>query len=247
MMHWTTLGESVIGTSHLSRQLPCQDAHCVLPFGEGGNWLVIAVADGAGSAAFSQVGARLVCDALVRLVVDIPESCRCTRASVIGAVARAREELLIEADRLNISARELACTALLAVLGPTEAALAQLGDGAIVYSHKEDIKIAFWPESGEYANATDFLTDESFDRLIQVQILSEPISQIAIITDGLQRLALDFATRTAFPGFFVPLFRDVHDASDAESLRIPLREFLESRRVNQRTDDDKTLVLAVRR
>jgi len=52
---WRIAGASVRGTSHEKREQPCQDAHYwrVLPEGV----LVAAVADGAGSAALSDVGA----------------------------------------------------------------------------------------------------------------------------------------------------------------------------------------------
>ncbi|MGL4552961.1 MAG: PP2C family serine/threonine-protein phosphatase, partial [Gemmataceae bacterium] len=63
--------------------------------------------------------------------------------------------------------------------------------------------------------------------------------------DGLQGLALHYATRTAHGPFFAPLFRALRGA-DPEELGDPMRAFLESPRVNGRTDDDKTLILAAR-
>ena len=68
-----------------------------------------------------------------------------------------------------------------------------------------------------------------------------------MFTDGLQRLALDFAGHTPHHGFFGPLFEQLRAVNDSESLVEPFRCFLDSDRVNQRTDDDKTLVLAVRK
>ena len=52
---WRVVGVSVVGTSHLDRAVPCQDAHRyqVLSGGE----LLVAVADGAGSAARAEAGA----------------------------------------------------------------------------------------------------------------------------------------------------------------------------------------------
>ena len=46
--------------------------------------------------------------------------------------------------------------------------------------------------------------------------------------------------------FFRPLFRDLRGSTDPESLRDSFRSFLDSSRVNERTDDDKTLMLAMR-
>ena len=58
---WQVRGAAVQGTSHALHDLPCQDAYryCVLP----GGGLLIAVADGAGSARYSQFGASSAVEA----------------------------------------------------------------------------------------------------------------------------------------------------------------------------------------
>ena len=67
-MTWTVLGDSVIGTSHRTRSTPCQDAFRIATFGPSAEWLVVAVADGAGSASRSEVGATMACDEFARRV-----------------------------------------------------------------------------------------------------------------------------------------------------------------------------------
>jgi hypothetical protein len=245
-MGWTALGESVTGTSHRARNVPCQDSFRFRAFGSTGEWLVIAAADGAGSASHSETGATLACDEFVRLVEALEPDKLFTRDGMTALFAEVRNALFAEAERVNVRPRELACTALLAVVGPASAAFAQLGDGAIVLGQGQDYRVAFWPEPAEYANATDFLTDDSFGDLIRFETVTDSIAELAAFTDGLQRLALDFAARTAYPGFFRPLFSELRAAANPESLVEPLRSFLDSDRVNERTDDDKTLVLAVR-
>jgi len=59
-------------------------------------------------------------------------------------------------------------------------------------------------------------------------------------------LALDFAARRPHPPFLAPLFRQLWDDYDGDSLFARFREFLVSPAITARTDDDKTLVLAVR-
>jgi hypothetical protein len=245
-MGWTALGESVTGTSHRARNVPCQDAFRFRTFGSTEEWLVIAAADGAGSASCSETGATLACDEFVRRVEAIEPDKLFSRDGMAALFAEVRSALLAEAERLNVRPRELACTALLAFVGPSSAAFAQLGDGAVVFGHGQDYRVAFWPEPAEYANATDFLTEDSFGDLIQFETVSDSIVEVAALTDGLQRLALDFSARTAYPRFFRPLFNQLRTAANPESLVEPFRSFLDSDRVNERTDDDKTLVLAVR-
>src|SRR4051794_20412293 len=126
-MHWMTLGESATGTSHVARESPCQDAFRVVTFGENGEWLVIAVSDGAGSASLSEIGSTFVCDEFVQRVTQIPEIERWKPDSIINLYSEVRLGLLSEAQARGVSARELACTALLALIGPTKSIFAQLG------------------------------------------------------------------------------------------------------------------------
>lgn len=245
-MVWTALAESVTGTSHRARNVPCQDAFRFRTFGSTAEWLAIVAADGAGSASHSEIGATLACDEFVRRIEALEPDELFTRDGMTALFTEVRNALFTEAERLNVRPRELACTALLAVVGPSSAAFAQLGDGAIVLGLGHDYRVAFWPEPAEYANATDFLTDDSFGDLLRFEAVTDSIVEVAAFTDGLQRLALDFTARTAYPGFFRPLFNELRTAANPESLVEPFRTFLDSDRVNQRTDDDKTLVLAVR-
>ena len=61
------------------------------------------------------------------------------------------------------------------------------------------------------------------------------------------RLALDYAAQAAHPPFFSGFFSEMHRVHAPETeLSEPLRRFLGSPAVSQRTDDDVSLVLAVR-
>jgi hypothetical protein len=245
-MAWAVLGESVAGMSHRSRSISCQDAFRVSTFGPAAEWLAIAVADGAGSGSHSEVGAAVACDEFVRRVEGLGADALFTPDSTVTLFTEVRAALFGEAERLDIRPRELACTALLAIVGPASAAFAQLGDGAMVIGQGQDFRVIFWPEPAEYANATDFLTDDRFADLIRFETVADPVAEVAAFTDGLQSLALDFTARTAYPPFFRPLFNELRSAADPASLVEPFHKFLDSDRVNERTDDDKTLVLAVR-
>jgi hypothetical protein len=68
------------------------------------------------------------------------------------------------------------------------------------------------------------------------------VQGVALFTDGLERLALHFATKTSYQPFFAPLFKF---ATDLNATEADLAGFLASERICSHTDDDKTLVLAV--
>ncbi len=246
-MTWTVLGDSVTGTSHRTRSTPCQDAFRVRTFGPMAEWLVVAVADGAGSSSHSEIGSTMACDEFAHRVEAHQPDAVFTRGGMIELFAGVRSALVVEAEARGVRSRELACTALLAVVGPESAVFAQLGDGAIVIGPDPGYRAVFWPEPTEYANTTDFLTDDRFAEFIRFETISERITELAMLTDGMQRLALDFTARSPHLEFFSPLFRHLRAEPDPEQLIEPFRQFLDSPRVNERTDDDKTLVLTARR
>jgi hypothetical protein len=129
------------------------------------------------------------------------------------------------------------------------AALAfQIGDGALVFRERGALFPVFWPESGEYANMTHFVTDEEAFIRLQAKVCPPP-EEVAVLTDGLQRLALVYATREVHAPFFEPMFkvlRGTGSLEDCDPLNGFLEVFLEGGAVNDRTDDDKTLVLATK-
>ena len=126
-MGWAALGESITGTSHRVRKVPCQDAFRFRTFGPTAEWIAIVTADGAGSASHSEIGATLVCDEFVRQVEAIGPDKLFIRDDMNALFTEARSALFAEAERLNLRPRELACTAVFAIVGPASAAFAQLG------------------------------------------------------------------------------------------------------------------------
>ncbi len=72
-----------------------------------------------------------------------------------------------------------------------------------------------------------------------------PVRALAASSDGLLRLALRLPGQEPFEPFFRPLFGFAASAGAADAQRQLVR-FLDSPRVSARTEDDKTLVVAVR-
>jgi hypothetical protein len=146
--------------------------------------------------------------------------------------------------------RDFACTMLLAIVDADCVACAQIGDGCIVASSTDDPEYnwIFWPDKGEYENETFFATDRRAEERLQFELINRRFEELAVLTDGLQRLALDFKTNTAHGPFFQALFGPVRTEPDGLSsvLSKSLFTFLTSDRINDRTDDDKTIILATR-
>lgn len=251
---WRWIAASVKGTSHLTSNTECQDSYtCGEVNSDGGPILLAFVSDGAGSAKRSAAGSRLLCD----LMLSEAEQYFREKGQVDQLNARVianwielfRSEIILQADGEGLTDRDFACTLLGAIVGPTSSAFFQVGDGAIVYALKEGTgyTLAFWPERGEYENTTFFVTQSSFFDQLQFTAVDGPMAEIAIFSDGLQRLALNYQTRSAHQPFFKGMFPGVKSAPPANlpQLNEQLTQFLDSPKINERTDDDKTLLLAV--
>ena len=253
---WRYIAASVIGTSHEKTGGACQDANdCqiyALPAGEEA--LLAVVADGAGSAVCGGEGAAKACRALVGLMKKhfasgrtVDQVTRDTVGSWISSIQLVLEE---EAIAVSRERREFACTILGLLIGESHAACLQIGDGAIVLADSEEHVYGhvFWPDRGEYANTTHFVTEDDASEHLQFASINRRVMEAALFTDGLQAIALNYQQQIAHEPFFKGLFAPLRTAEDgcAHELSESLAAFLSSPRVNEKTDDDKTLVLASR-
>lgn len=246
---WKVVHASVQGTAHKASGQPCQDHAIVEQVGESGEeFLLIACADGASSASMAEEGAVVACQVAIReLKVELrrnQEDLLANESPLHQLFAGIRSSLANEANSRGAPIREFACTLLAGVVCPGKAAFFQVGDGAIVVRRDNRLSAVFWPQSGEYANTTNFLTDDDSIHNLQVCFIDDAISELAVITDGLERLALNFADQSVHAPFFEPMFASLREVNEEVMLTQPMRAFLDSEEVNGRTDDDKTLVLA---
>jgi hypothetical protein len=257
---WRVAYNSVIGTSHDKTGLPCQDAGgCRVVSDPTGRPILLAVAcDGAGSASRSLDGATLTVERFFQEFGDSAKRSglsQITSEAVQDWLSRLRVEIKDRADTDDLAARDFACTVLAAIIGEEQAAFFQIGDGAIVVSNRsepDDYGWVFWPQHGEFANQTNFITqDDALDALV-FELEDRCIDEVAIFTDGIERLVLDLTEQTAHAPFFRTLFgwliKTAPNDLDAEITASPIiQRYLGSKPVNDRTDDDKTLILATRR
>jgi hypothetical protein len=157
-----------------------------------------------------------------------------------------RAKIFGAADGAGLTGRDFACTFLGLLSSPLGTLAFQIGDGGIVVDAGQGLELAIVPMSGEYANMTSFITDENAVELLQTRAYVDTASLAAVFSDGIQRIALNMATNTPHEPFFAPFFKTLKVATLEQEDRLQglLAEFLGSAKVNERTDDDKTLALA---
>jgi len=253
MSGWAWAGARAVGTSHVAEALPCQDAFSCTVWTRSGSLpvLVAALADGAGSAARADVGASLA-SSLVRdiLCEALDDGAHFDTWAAVArhAVEQTRLAVTLKAGHDGRPVFDYASTLLIVMAHAHGLMAGQIGDGAIVIDDGDaGWRAVHWPDHGEYANTTSFLTQDDALSSLRIETVSRPIRRLALFSDGLERLLLDFTAKTAHAPFFDRILAPVSDARQSGhqfGVSAGLSDLLNSDKVNSRTDDDKSLVCA---
>ena len=255
---WRIATATAPGSSHLKDALPNQDAvACRLVEVGIGEIVVAAVADGAGSAPRSDEGSRTAVDAAVATIVDginrQPAAAfgeRLAESLARDAVRQAKIAVERYGLRHNVPVRELASTLIVAFASDDLVTAAQVGDGAVIAFNigSGEARTLCAAHTGEYANETTFITSRSEpDQIADVGHASgHDYDVLALITDGLQNLALKMPEREAFLGFWNPMLNDLAHTDEPEAVPERLHAFISGERVQSRTTDDVTIAIAAR-
>lgn len=182
---WNTIQCAVQGRGHIKTGTPCQDKVCTKIVGDT---QVIALADGAGSAKLSHIGAEYVtkqiCESLAynfELYFGENDGIAVKRKIVSDLL----DGLKKVADSNFCDIKDLASTLLVAAVRGDKYIIIHIGDGVIGYLKKDQLKVATCPENGEFVNTTIFVTSK--DVLSTMKILKGSLGDIsgfALMSDG---------------------------------------------------------------
>ena len=255
--HWRIAKATTPGSSHLREGLPNQDAVAYRIVKSGNGEVVIAaVADGAGSASRSDEGSRIAVDVVTTIADGIDQqpaaaSCEHLAESLArDAIEQAKTEVENHGRQQGILSRELASTLIVAFACDSLLTAAQVGDGAVIAFNIDSgaAKTLCEAHSGEYANETTFIT--SCPKPHEIAYVGHAsgcdYDALALITDGLQNLALKMPEREAFMGFWNPMLDDLAHTDQPEAIPERLQDFISGERVQSRTTDDVTITIAAR-
>ncbi|NES84994.1 MAG: protein phosphatase 2C domain-containing protein [Moorea sp. SIO2B7] len=258
-MGWKAVAHSAIGTSHQAKEIPCQDY---------GNFRILndvivgAVADGAGSAKYADLGANLAVEKALAYLGGIEEwlqkrkgfwqqnpnplSEEMARKLFTKLLKKVVKNLHKQAENKGYVINDFACTLLVFVATPEWITAMQIGDGfMVVRPQKGEHQLLFKPDKGEFINETTFVTSENALEEMQVSILSGKQQFICASTDGLERVAIRMSDWAPFPPFFNPLEECLRETDNPQEQDEYVKMFLDSERLNARTNDDKTLLLCL--
>ncbi|KJU82512.1 Protein phosphatase 2C-like domain protein [Candidatus Magnetobacterium bavaricum] len=240
-------GCSVIGPLHVQLGIPCQDACAYEVFKDVA---LIAVADGLGSALRSDIGSRQAVDAAIEAakqhLAANDNGTHNLDELVRKMISSARQEIEDTADRDGCELRDLATTLIAVAFAGGSVSIAHIGDGAVVAKTDKGLILASAPEESEYANEVVPLTSSKWNEHTRTGNIDNA-SFIALFTDGCQRAALKKSSSgyEPFDGFFDSVFSYAGEIEDCKSAEEEIKALLSSRKVNEHSDDDKTLVIAI--
>lgn len=251
MIAWTWISAAYKGTSHEKTGVRLQDALTCFS-SENKNRIVFfaVISDGAGSASHGGEGASLVCRKLSQAARKYFKkySTLPNDETIETWVDAARDSIFLAAIRRSLTPRDFAATLVCVISYGSETVIIHIGDGCVVLRDValEEWIAPSWPDHGEYASTTTFITDEFLK--LRITRHGNPISVIALFSDGIERLALNFTESKPFAGFFdgiVKPLKQTQDLGRNNSLSASLRNYLNSEAINARTDDDKSLIIAI--
>jgi hypothetical protein len=199
------------------------------------------------------MGAQLASEAALKALGNVadrehlPTHASAIQVALKETLARALKALTEAAKTQDLPLSDLATTLQVCWATPGWVAAAQVGDGAIVVSAADEVCWSITrPRAGEYLNETVFLTSAAALEQAQVTVWLGEARQVALMTDGLQMLALRMPEGAPHGPFFRTLFGWLDGVEDAAQARVELEQLLRSPRFTARTDDDLSLLLARR-
>lgn len=242
---WAACGASVVGAMHQLRGLGCDDAYS---FGVAGDFIVAAVADGAGSVTGTSAwGAYVACQSVLGDAMQ-PEFIEGFRSATPGNVDKlirwlfdgAVQRVHRQAAAMGLDDSMLSTTLCVAVADSELAAFGQVGDGVIAVEDSGCVASLLIERKEAYANTTSFIQspgamEESFRAAAHTGVTA-----FALSTDGMSYKITDIATGEAYEPFFRGCWQHVRSGSSTASFAAMLAGI-----EDDQTGDDKTMVLAV--
>ena len=259
---WIEACARATGVSHEAAGQPCQDAadSRTVPYGmqkKTPYTVILAVADGAGSAERSDEGSRLAVESALDIIESELRPRRGKRPRRRGtrnltrflaeAFAGAAEALAKKAQQDGTDVRQYATTLLIAVAVGDVVAAGQTGDGAIVArTGDQEYRTLITPQRGQYRNETTFITEPRS----APQIVAEKtaVDRLVLFTDGLEGLVIVQADGSPHAPFFNGLFRWIERQNgDRKAIRDGLeKSLLKAPRTRSKTHDDLSIAVACR-
>ena len=205
IQYWKQVNTQTVGTSHIAKNIPCQDSTFSL-FKKGVR--VLALADGAGSRKLSHIGSEIVvkeishflCDHFENLFIQLENQDEHSKNSieVKKQVINTIQGKLFDyaSTHSNIDIDELASTLLFFAYSKNRYILGHVGDGIIGVlkeaNQTHEIETVSFPENGQAANITFFVTNQDVMDHLRIQSgFNHHLNGMVLMSDGPEEAFFD--------------------------------------------------------
>lgn len=272
---WIVVGTSVIGNSHISMGLPCQDNNKYVYLKNG--WGIAITSDGAGSAKHSDIGSRIVAERGIHYFQSVIEQKQWAERNVLPTEAEwtsiayatlkaIRTDLEKFATTKHLELSSLSATIIVVIHTPMGFLATHVGDGRAGYKDDTDEwKALITPHKGEEANQTIFLTSDFWNLPYYVMsgvmvpeshvVHCRPVA-FTLLSDGCEHTAWQcnmknektgvfFDPNKPFERFFNPLVDDLSNGITNDLKTRWARFIAQGNDSFKNESDDKTMILGV--
>ena len=205
---WVIVGASVKGNGHIQSNMPCQDNHMFESLNNG--WGIAIVSDGAGSAAHSELGSKIVVSRGIFHFKNLIEKERWIAKQSLptdiewfqksyAVLKDIRNDVMMVAQKNNIDVKSLSATCLVVIYSPFGLLTVHIGDGRMGYkSMSGEWKSMMTPHKGEEANQTIFLVSDFWSipnyemsgvLVPECRVIRENVKAFALMSDGCENTA----------------------------------------------------------
>ena len=231
------ISASVTGLTHLNNNLPCQD-YCRHRRGKN---LVAVLSDGAGSAKYGRIGARVLCNKLCDILADADFSG--IEDEIKKAIETARQILTIH--RLNGPQNEtgldsFAATVVGVVYNHNKGIFFHIGDGAALSLH-DDYFRASRPENGCCSCETFFFTQKYWKSSLRFTRFANA-EAIFLMSDGVTSFAFQPDLQDIEHRFILPIHNFLSAEKNTLKASRSLFNTLSASKAQHLNPDDKTLM-----
>ena len=238
------IATKITGSLHEAKKTPCQDFY---GYACSGNKLVAVVSDGAGASKYGKIGAKIVCDTVVNVLINTPF--KDVKEGVKKAIAIARSKLVIH--RLNKSKSEkeiinFSATVVGVFYHKNRGYFFHIGDGAGVALHQEGNGLNYTlsrPHNGDFACETYFYTMSNWEKNLRFTEI-EKAQALFLMTDGVTGFALNSDMTRLKCGFIEPINRYLKEEENKTRALKALNNTLDTEKARKLNSDDKTFLWA---